>query len=65
MWVAYDEDYRKVNIFVDKCDEYSDNTDEKLPIDPIHWKSERARINALLAEIDGVRSNIDSLQEWL
>ena len=53
LWDEYDELYRRLTLFIEKCDQLDARQDEKLPIDPIHWKTDLATIDALTSELPG------------
>ena len=51
IWSEYEEKYRKLTFFIEKCDQFDSRQSEKLAIDPIHWQSDIATINGLKSEI--------------
>ena len=53
LWIEYDENYRRLTLFIEKCDQFDARQETKLPIDPIHWKTDVATINSLNEEIPG------------
>ena len=46
----YDENYRKLDQFIEKCDYFEET--EKLELDPIRWKTDTAAIKNLISEIE-------------
>ena len=53
LWAQFDSLFRRLTLFIEKCDQFDARQDEKLPIDPIHWKSDLATIDALKSELPG------------
>ena len=63
IWSEYEEKYRKLTLFIEKCDQFDSRQSEKLAIDPIHWQSDIATINGLKAEIPAHASLAEVLKD--
>ena len=62
LWLAFEDEFRRLKNFCDRASQF-DNMDKKVPIDPIQWKSESARIKTLLQEREGLKNLPEKLEE--
>ena len=61
IWTNYDENYRKLDQFIEKCDYFEET--EKLELDPIRWKTDTAAIKNLISEIESLSELQSKMEE--